>query len=175
MALPLFQSREPWLLRAIDAATQVLNIIGSLLILMLMVVIGLDVARRNLMGLPVPGVPEIVTLSIVAIVFLQVPQALKDGRLTRTETLEFFLEANHPRSLRLVRSLFDLIGIAVVAVIVSMTVPLLVDAWRTDDYIGSIGSFTAPTWPVKAAIVVGGAFMILQFVAGIVRRHRPTT
>ena len=66
------RARDPWPLRALDAVTQGMNVCGTALILGLMLLIGADVAGRNLMGRPVPGVPEMVALSIVAIVFLQV-------------------------------------------------------------------------------------------------------
>ena len=79
-------------LRLLDGVTQGLNVIGSVLILLLMILVGVDVAGRNLAGAPVAGVPELVTLSIVAIVFLQIPQALRAGRLTRSDALMGWLE-----------------------------------------------------------------------------------
>lgn len=159
------------LLRVIDAITQGLNIAGSCLILALMVLIGIDVAGRNLFGIPLPGVPEIVTLSIVAIVFLQIPQVMREDRMTKTEALGAILAARAPRLARMLESLFDLVGAAVVGVIVWSTWPLFVKAWTKNDFIGAIGQFTAPTWPVKLMIIIGGSLLILQFLIRILRRH----
>ena len=83
---PSGQAHGPaYLLRPLNAVTQAANIVGSCLIVGLVALIIADVLGRNLFGTPVAGVPEIVSLSIVAIVFLQAPQALLAGRLTRSD------------------------------------------------------------------------------------------
>jgi len=158
------------LLRGLDRITQGLNVVGSVLILMLMVLVGIDVAGRNLMGAPVAGVPELVTLSIVAIVFLQIPQALRAGRLTRSDALPLWLGRTRPALGRWLETVFDLISMAVVWVIVATTWPIFTRAWERGEFIGAVGDFTAPTWPVKLTILVGGTMLTLQFGARILRR-----
>ena len=157
-------------LRLLDGITQGLNVLGSVLILALMMLVGVDVAGRNLMGAPVAGVPELVTLSIVAIVFLQIPQALRAGRLTRSDALPQWLARTRPGLGRWLETLFDLISMAVVWVIVSTTWPIFTRAWERGEFIGAMGDFTAPTWPVKLTILVGGTMLTLQFAARILRR-----
>jgi TRAP-type mannitol/chloroaromatic compound transport system permease small subunit len=163
---------EPVVLRALDAVTQGLNVVGSVLILALMVLVGVDVAGRNLAGAPVAGVPEMVTLSIVAIVFLQIPAALRAGRMTRSDALLQALEARRPGVAAALETLFDLAGIAVMGVIVYASWPMFLRAWTRNDFIGAVGSFTAPTWPVKAMLILGASVLILQFAARIWRRYR---
>ena len=90
--------RAPRVLAALDAVTQFCNVCGSLLIFALMVLIVVDVLGRNLAGAPLPGVPEMVALSIVAIVFLQSPQTLRAGRMPRSEALLSVLERRAPRA-----------------------------------------------------------------------------
>lgn len=158
------------ILRVLDGATQATNVAGSLLILALMVLVGIDVAGRNLFGAPVPGVPELVTLSIVAIVFLQIPQALRAGRMTRSEALLGWLERRAPWLARLIETLFDLVAIAVIWVILRSTWPIFTRAWERGEFIGALGDFTAPVWPVKLTILVGCALLIAQFAARIWRR-----
>ena len=157
-------------LRVLDGITQGLNVLGSVLILALMVLVGVDVAGRNLMGAPVAGVPELVTLSIVAIVFLQIPQALRAGRLTRSDALPQWLARHHPGLGRWLETLFDLIAMGIVWVIVATTWPIFTRAWERGEFIGALGDFTAPTWPVKLTILVGGTLLTLQFAARILRR-----
>ena len=157
-------------LRLLDGITQELNVLGSVLILMLMALVGVDVAGRNLMGAPVAGVPELVTLSIVAIVFLQIPQALRAGRLTRSDALPLWLGRTRPTLGRWLETAFDLISMAVVWVIVATTWPIFTRAWERGEFIGAMGDFTAPTWPVKLTILVGGTMLTLQFGARILRR-----
>lgn len=162
---------EPLALRLLDWVTQALNVIGSVLILLLMALVGFDVAGRNLFGSPLSGVPEMVTLSIVAIVFLQIPQALRAGRFTRSDAVIGWLRRASPAIGRLFETLFDLISIGVISVIFYATWPLFVRSWTRGDYIGAVGDFTAPTWPVKATILIGSAVLVLQFIARIIRRY----
>ncbi len=163
--------REPFPLRLLDAVTQGLNVLGSTLILVLMVLVGVDVAGRNLFGAPVPGVPEMVTLSIVAIVFLQIPAALRAGRMTRSDAFLKGLLNVRPALAKALATLFDLAGIAVVAVIVRTTWPMFTRAVERGEFVGAVGDFTAPVWPVKLTLIVGGSVLILQFGARVVRRY----
>lgn len=165
------KGRDPLPLRALDAGTQLLNIGGTLLIVALMLLIGADVACRNLLNAPISGVPEMVTLSIVAIVFLQSPQALRSGRFPRSDAFQPVLERRFPRAGRALWDAFDLLGGLVVGIILYATWPIFVRAVERADYIGAVGDFTAPVWPVKLAVLLGSLFLLLQFLANIVRRH----
>lgn len=158
-------------LRWLDGLTQGLNVLGSVLILLLMVLVGLDVAGRNLFNAPLSGVPEMVTLSIVAIVFLQIPAALRAGRMTQSDGLITALARRSPGAARALCTLFDLVSIAVIAVIVRMTWPMLTRAWTRGEFVGAVGDFTAPVWPIKLTLIVGSAVLIAQFAARIWRRY----
>ena len=70
-----------------DAITQTFNIAGTLLIVFVMVIVNIDVIGRELFLVPVAGVPMMVSMSIVAIVFLQTPQTFKQGRLTQNSAI----------------------------------------------------------------------------------------
>ena len=162
--------RDPVPLRILDAATQGLNVLGSALILMLMVLVGVDVAGRNLFGNPVSGVPEMVTLSIVAIVFLQIPQALRAGRMTQSDAFPNWLNKTSPKAGKALATVFDLAGIAVIWIIAKTTWPIFTRAWDRNEFIGALGDFTAPVWPVKLILIIGAVMLILQFAARIWRR-----
>ncbi|NND90176.1 MAG: hypothetical protein HKN42_04870, partial [Granulosicoccus sp.] len=54
----------------IDLGTATLNGFGILITLGLMLAINIDVAGRTLFGSPIDGIPELVTLCVVSIVFL---------------------------------------------------------------------------------------------------------
>lgn len=164
--------RDPVALRVLDHVTQGLNVAGSTLILVLMTLVSIDVAGRNLFGAPVSGVPELVTLSIVAIVFLQIPAALRAGRMTQSEALSGYLARRAPRLGCALLTAFDLIAIAVTWVIVWTTWPMFTRSWKRAEFIGAVGDFTAPVWPVKLILIIGGVVLILQFAARIYRRYR---
>jgi len=80
-----------------------LNALGTLWIVALMLLINSDVLGRNLLGAPVRGVTELVSLSIVGIVFLQLADTLHSGRFTRAEVLLDRLERSRRRARRCCR------------------------------------------------------------------------
>lgn len=161
----------PWPLRWLDTLTQVANICGSVLISGLVLLIGADVLSRNLFNAPISGVPEMVTLSIVAIVFLQAPQALKAGRMTRSDALIGYFEPRKPGFVRALKTLYDVLATCVVGAILYATWPIFMKAWTRSEFVGAAGDFTAPVWPVKLMILIGGCLLMLQFLARIVRRY----
>ena len=158
-------------LRALDTCTQVANVIGSVLIVGLVLLIGADVLGRNLFAAPISGGPEMVKLSIVAIVFLQAPQALKAGRMTRSDALIERINTRFPSLGGMLETAFDLLAMVVVGAIFYATWPIFVRSWTRGDFVGAAGDFTAPTWPVKLMILIGAALLLLQFGARIIRRY----
>ncbi len=163
--------RSLWL-GLLDRVASAMNIAGSALILMLMILIGLDVAGRKLLAAPVPGVPEMVSLSIVAIVFLQSPRTLLAGRMVRSTALRDLLMRRAPRVALILEDIWDIIGLCVLATIAWSTWPTLVRDWERDTFVGAVGSFTAPVWPVKTTILAGCIMLVLLFAGQIWRRHR---
>ncbi|MGD1888721.1 MAG: TRAP transporter small permease subunit [Cohaesibacteraceae bacterium] len=157
-------------LKALDGITALANVAGSLLILALVVLIAADVMGRNAFASPISGVPELVSLSIVAIVFLQAPQALRSGRFTRSDGVIQILHDRLPTLAKWLETAFDLIGICVLAAILYAHLPILVRSWQRNDFVGAIGDFTAPTWPVKAMLALGATLLALHFLARIIRR-----
>lgn len=157
-------------LRILDRVTLLANVVGSCLIVCLVLLITADVLGRNLFSAPVSGVPEMVSLSIVAIVFLQAPQALRAGRLTRSDGVIDVIQRRVPGLAKGMETVFDLVGIAVVGAILYSHWPIMTRAWERGDFIGAVGNFTAPTWPVKVMLTIGAALLTLQFLARILRR-----
>lgn len=158
-------------LRLLDRFTLFANVAGSLLIVGLVLLIAADVLGRNLLSAPVSGVPELVSLSIVAIVFLQAPQALRSGRLTRSDGVLDVIKRRRPGLAKGMETVFDLFGLTVVGAILYSHWPIMTRAWERGDFIGAVGNFTAPTWPVKAMLTVGAVLLALQFLARILRRY----
>jgi TRAP-type C4-dicarboxylate transport system permease small subunit len=69
----------------LDRVLTVMNTIGSAWIFVLMVMIDTDAFSRTLFTHPIHGVNEMVEMSIVAIVFMQIGDATRRGRLTRSD------------------------------------------------------------------------------------------
>lgn len=156
--------------RAFSQFVALLNSAGGILIFALVVMINLDIFARFLFNSPIDGVTELVELSIVAIVFLQLGDAVRNGRLTRSDGLFAKIKASKPRVGHAMAALFDLAGAAFFATLVAGSVPRFVDAWERGYYAGNQGIVVIPVWPVRLIIVIGAVTVIFVFL-GLVRRH----
>lgn len=141
-----------------------LNALGSILILGMTVLICADVLVRNVTGKALPGVTEVVAFAVVMIVFLQIASSLRHQRFSRADIFIGAFVRRRPTAGRLLLALFDLLGAAVAAVLCVGSWPLLARAWSQDLYFGISGVFTAPEWPMRAAIVVGTLMLSLQYI-----------
>lgn len=135
--------------------TGAMNALGTLWIGALMVLINADVVGRNLFASPVPGVPEMVALSIVGIVFLQLADTLHSGRFTRADILLDRLAHTSPRAHDALHALFHIVGALLMLVILWASWEPLAESVRIREYVGAIGAFQAPVWPVRLITLLG--------------------
>jgi TRAP-type mannitol/chloroaromatic compound transport system permease small subunit len=147
-----------------DRVMVYLNSIGSIWIFALTILINTDAFGRKLFAAPINGVPEIIELSIVGIVFLQLGDATRHGRLTRSDGLFKAIQKRWPAIGRALGALFDLLGALFMSLILYGSVPLFIESVEKDFYVGVEGLFTAPVWPVKLIIVIGCIVTLLQFL-----------
>ena len=157
----------PWFLfvRAIvDSITSLLNIVGTLLIVCVMILVNSDVVGRGVFNSPISGVPEIVSMSIVAIVFLQVAQAFRKGRLTRSEAFLNLVGKYHFKCRSLIDLVFSLAAIGLIWKLLTASGPLFVKAWTRNTFEGTVGDFIAPIWPVKLIILIGCTALLAQLI-----------
>ena len=155
-----------------EAIISVMNSVGTAWVFVLLVIINLDIVGRALFNHPIRGVPEIVALSIVACVFLQIAHTLKVGRLTRSDLLLNWLQRTRPRLTQLLEGVYHFIGALLMAVLLYASVPLFTKAWRIDEYVGAEGDFMAPVWPVKLIILIGCTAGSLQFLLLALRHFK---
>jgi TRAP-type mannitol/chloroaromatic compound transport system permease small subunit len=153
-AQPLDSYSQPLPL-GLDRLFSAMNALGSLWILMLMVLMNLDVAGRNLFSAPVRGVTEMVSLSIVGIVFLQLADTLRTGRFTRADVLLDRLKRTAPGWSDALQALFHLVGLGLMAVILVASWQPLLESVRIREYVGAVGDFQLPVWPVRLVTLLG--------------------
>jgi len=144
--------------------TGAMNAIGTGWIFVIMILMTADVLGRNLFNTPIRGVIEIVTLSIVSIVFLQLADTLRTGKFTRADAFLGALLLRKPAIGRFVQGVFHLAGAALLATLCAASWPLLVESWQNGEYLGAIGDFQAPVWAMRAVIVFGSACATLTFL-----------
>lgn len=156
-----------WLIlldRAFNALSALACGIGTILIIAIMLLINTDVFGRVLFNSPVRGVPELVSISIVAIVFLQLTHTLRRGRFIRSDVIIERVMARSPRVGHLVQAVQNLIGAALLGLIFFFSIRRFNRAWEIDEYIGTQGDFTAPVWPVLLIILIGCSGACLQYL-----------
>jgi TRAP-type C4-dicarboxylate transport system permease small subunit len=139
------------------------NAVGSILILVLLFTILADVVSRSLFGRPLHGVAEIVGMSVIVVVFSQLASSARHCRMARAEIFIDGFRERSPRAGAALQALWNLVGTAVCAMIAWATAPGLLDSWRTGEFIGNEGLFTAPVWPMRLAVVVGAALTAVQY------------
>lgn len=145
-----------------------LNAIGSVLIFAVMFLICADVTSRNLANRPIDGVAEMVSMSIIAIVFLQLASTLRHGRMSRADIFIEPLRNRRPRTAASMDAFFALAGLVVCAAIAWASWPVFTKAWIDSEFIGVQGVFTAPTWPVKGLVVLGCWMAAAQYAVMLV-------
>lgn len=144
--------------------TRALNAVGTLWIVAMMLLINTDVLGRELLDAPVRGVTELVSLSIVGIVFLQLADTLAAGRMTRADVLLDRLKRTTPWLAAALQALYHAVGALLMAVILWAAWEPLVESIQIQEYVGALGDFTAPVWPVRLIMLVGMVTTLITFV-----------
>jgi TRAP-type C4-dicarboxylate transport system permease small subunit len=152
--------------------TQALNIVGTLLILAMAIAVNADVAGRNLFNHPIPGVVEFLGLAIVAIVFLQMANTLREGRHVSNDLLTQLISGSRPRLRAAIYASFYASGAVLMILIVIYVWPTFLSNYTNGYYRGTTGVVEIPIWPFMAAIVIGAAATAVQFLLLMVRDIR---
>jgi len=153
--------------------TSGLNALGSIWIFALMVMINADAMGRTFFTAPIYGVNELVELSLVGIVFLQLGDATRTGRLTRSDGFFSFLLRKVQHIGRPLGAIFDFLGVVFMVIILWGSVPLLIESYELDYYVGEEGLATFAVWPIKLVIVIGCAVTLFIFAGFAYRYLKP--
>lgn len=150
--------------RPFAALLLVLNSIGTIWIFVLMLVIIADVFGRTALSAPLPGVPELVRLSIVGIVFLQIAHTLRSGRITRVDGLANWLERRLPRAAFALQGIYSLLGVVLFTVLFLALRPIFARSWASGEYAGVEGYVTYAFWPIHLILLIGCACSSIQYL-----------
>ena len=151
-------------LRLFASLVSGMNAAGSCWIVVLMILINVEAIGRSAFNKPIIGVIEMIEISIIGIVFLQLADSLRRGVLTRSDGLFNQLLKKNIVAGYILAVLTYAIGAVFMGLIIWGSVPYLIDAWKNNYYIGVEGMFTAPVWPIALIIVIGVAVTMVQFI-----------
>ena len=136
-----------------------MNSLATLWAFALALVILADVLGRAVFGQPLQGTKEIVANSIVAIVFLQFPLAVRDGAFLRTTLIYDRLPG---LGRRIIDAVGYLIGFVLFAAMAAGGWQDMLIGWRIGEFEGE-GALRVPVYPVRTVIVVLSALCAAGF------------
>ncbi|QMU57336.1 MAG: TRAP transporter small permease subunit [Boseongicola sp.] len=146
-----------------DGVSMVANAVGTTVVLLMVAVVNYDVVARGVFGKPFLGAVEVVQFSMVLIVFLQLPDVIRVGRLTRSDGFLLMMDARRPTVGKIQRRIIDLFSCIFMILVAVAVWPEFVEMWHTRDFFGVPGVFTAPWWPIKLVIFLSGCLCALLF------------
>lgn len=143
-----------------DLISKSLLALAALLAFLLSFLVVADVVGRVAFNHPVKGTPEIVSMTIVIICFLQASYAIRSGGMLQVDIIVNAL----PARARAALAVFGcLLGALFFAVILYGGIDPLLHAWRADEYEGE-GALRVPTWPARGAVLLGAALAMIDYI-----------
>jgi len=159
-------------------------------LLVLVAIMNIDIFSRNILNAPFRGVVEVVIFSLALIVFLQLPDVVRTGRLTRSDGFLGALRHYRPITGEALGRFLDAVSCIFMCLIVWTVWPEFTESFESChfftppdfgpmpsgaiwadfktalarcDYFGTPGILQAPWWPVRFAIGFGCAWAAVLF------------
>ena len=148
-------AEEHGLRRQLGMVTGLMSNAGTLTIVIGMILVCGDVIARNVFNAPFFGVPELLKMTIIAIVFLQLPHAILHGRMIRSDVFLDLVAGKSRRWGRIVNGFHMVCGALFLAAVIWGVWPQLIEAFKYNTFVGLWVGFRAPVWPIRTIIVVG--------------------
>ncbi len=164
-------AHRPAAIKLLDKVIVFTNSIGSVWVFLLVILVSADAVGRTLsfteLTAPIKGVIELVEVSIIVIVFTQLADTVRVGRLTRSDGFLLLTSRRSPTVGLILSLLIDALAAVFLLLILIGEVPLLFESYERGYFHGDQGVFTLPDWPGKAIIVYGATLTLLRFLANI--------
>ena len=151
-----------------DRLVYVLLAVAALLTFLLSFLVVADVIGRVVFNSPVKGTPEIVSMSIVIICFLQASYAVRSGGMLSVDLVPALLPW---RARHALLAAACLLGAGFFGVIVYGGLDPLAHAWTSGEYEGE-GALRIPTWPARLAVIAGAGLAALNYLLAALRHSQ---
>ncbi|MGZ8228370.1 MAG: TRAP transporter small permease [Burkholderiales bacterium] len=143
-----------------NAITTFLLVIAAVLGFLLSFVVVADVVGRVAFNSPLKGTPEMVSISIVMICFLQAGYAVRSGGMIN---VDFLLVHMAPRMQSYVMAVGALLGVGFFGLVCWGAIDPAIHAWTSNEFEGE-GALRVPSWPARFIVVLGTALAALSYV-----------
>jgi TRAP-type C4-dicarboxylate transport system permease small subunit len=156
------------LLRLNDWIARALLVVAALLAFLLSFLVVADVIGRTVFNSPVKGTPEIVSISIVIILWLQTAYAIRSGGMLHVEA---FVSMLPPRAREFLSVIGALLGAAFFGLVLWGSFEPAAHAWNSNEFEGE-GALRVPVWPARFLLILGAALAVLNYLILAVERAR---
>lgn len=152
--------------RLLEILSRTLLVCAAVLGFCLSFVVCADVIGRVMFGRPLKGTPEMVSMAIVIICYLQAAYAIRSGGMISVDAITQYLP---PRVQSAVAAFGALLGALLFALILWGSLDGAAHAWSSSEYEGE-GAMRVPVWPTRFVIVLGCALASLSYLVLCLRQ-----
>lgn len=135
-------------------------VVAAVLGFLLSFVVVADVIGRVCFNSPLKGTPEMVSISIVMICFLQAGYAVRSGGMIN---VDFLLMRMPARLQSFVMAAGALLGVAFFGLVCFGAVDPAIHAWTSSEFEGE-GAMRVPSWPARWIVVIGTCLAALSYL-----------
>jgi len=144
--------------------SDIMNSIATVWIFCMMLLMAGDVFGRLLFNHPIQGTPEIIKVSLVAIVFLEIPNTLWMNRHIKSDMI---LSRIGSRARLLYENVLFTISAILFIGIIYAGWDLMVTAWQLSEFEGA-GVVRVPVAPIRTIIVLGSVLAVFLYLLKII-------
>ena len=145
-----------------------LNVLGTLWIVAITILITADVTGRAFFNSPIFGVPEIVKISVVGIVWLQMSYTLKINGHLRSHVI---LDRINPRARELFHSFAYFLGLVIFLLVIYSGWDTMIESWVGGEFEGE-APVRVPTYPIRSILLIGALLTAIQFFFLLIESSR---
>mgnify|MGYP001169988845 CR=1 FL=1 len=140
--------------------TTCLLVIAAVLGFLLSFVVVADVVGRVAFNSPLKGTPEMVSISIVMICFLQAGYAVRSGGMIN---VDFLLVRMPPRMQSYVLAVGAVLGLGFFGLVCFGAIDPAIHAWVSNEFEGE-GALRVPSWPARFIVVLGAGLAAFSYL-----------
>jgi len=156
------------LVRINDWIARALLTFAAVLAFLLCFLVCADVIGRVVFNSPVKGTPEIVSGSIVMILWLQAAYAIRSGGMIWVDAVHVHLPGRAQRACDVFGAL---LGVAFFALVCWGSIEPALYAWSSSEFEGE-GALRVPVWPARFLVVLGSFLAAFNYVLLAIERTR---
>lgn len=156
------------LTRLNDNIARAFLLLAAILAFLLCFLVVGDVLGRVVFNTPIKGTPEIVSMSIVIICFLQAAFAIRSGGMLNVDV---FVKKLSPAGQSWMTAAGALLGAALFGFLCYASLEGAAHAWNSNEFEGE-GALRVPVWPTRFVVVLGTALAATSYLLMLAENAR---